>query len=96
MALTDLSFERTGNRWLSEEYEPSTSNMSVGVKFWDRPGAAVVERSIDGENWVTAGAIASAGNDARYVLLNVCGFVAGERFRVTATELPERIHILEG
>jgi hypothetical protein len=69
--------------------------MSVGVKFAAKPGAAVVERSIDGVNWAVAGAIASGANDSMYVLRNVCGFVVGERFRVTVTGAPESIHVLE-
>jgi hypothetical protein len=68
--------------------------MAVGVAFSGRPGAAVVERSIDGVNWVVAGAIASASNDSMYVLQNVCGFVLGEAFRVIATEAPLVIHVL--
>jgi hypothetical protein len=69
--------------------------MSVGVLFAEKPGAAVLERSIDGVNWVVAGAIASAANDSMYVLQTVCGFVVGEMFRVITTGEPASINILE-
>jgi hypothetical protein len=96
MALTGLSYTETEGRYISEVYTPATSNMAVGVKFSEKPGAATVERSIDGGvNWVVAGAVATVANDSRYVLQNVCGFVAGEVFRIITTEEPESIHILE-
>jgi hypothetical protein len=95
MALTELNFTATGERYVSDVYTPSTSNMAFGVKFVSTPGAVVVEHSIDGVNWVIAGAIASAANDSMYVLRSVFGFVVGEVFRVIATEAPESIHVLE-
>jgi hypothetical protein len=69
--------------------------MAAGVRFREKPGAATVERSIDGVNWAVAGAIASMSNDSLYVLQNVFGFVVGEVFRVITTEEPESIRILE-
>jgi hypothetical protein len=95
MALVNLSFTATVGGYVSGVYTPSTSNMSIGVKFAGQPGAAVVERSIDGVNWAVAGAIASVANDSAYVLQNVCGFVTGEVFRVRVNEEPESIHVLE-
>jgi hypothetical protein len=95
MALTSLIFTKTGEKYVSNVYAPTTSNMAVGVKFLNSPGAVIVERSIDSTNWVVAGAVATIANDSMYVLQNVCGFVIGEVFRVTATSEPESINILE-
>jgi hypothetical protein len=97
MALTNLSFVKTGDAYVSAAYAPSTSNMAVGVKFAAKPGSSSVERSINGGmDWVVAGMVASAANSSGYVVMNVCGFVVGEIFRVTATEEPASIDILEG
>jgi hypothetical protein len=76
-------------------FTPDTANMTVGVKFLERPGAVTVERSIDGVDWVVAGAIAGGANDSLYVLQSVCGFVIGEFFRVITTEEPESIKVLK-
>jgi hypothetical protein len=95
MALTYLSFIKTGDRYVSDAYTPTTSNMSVGVKFAGKAGAAVVEGCIDGVNWTVAGALAGAANSSDYIRRNVCGFVVGEVFRIITTEEPESIHILE-
>jgi hypothetical protein len=70
--------------------------MAVGVMFLNRPGAVVIERSIDGgANWVVAGLIGYATSNCLYVLQSVCGFVIGEVFRVIATEEPASINVLE-
>jgi hypothetical protein len=77
MGLTSLSFTVKDGRYISDVYVPETSNIAVGVKFLEHPGAVTVERSIDGVNWAVAGAIAGGANDSLYVLQGVCGFVIG-------------------
>ena len=95
MGLTVLGFAASGTRWASDDFTPSSPNVAVGVKFLERPGSAVVERSIDGVNRVVAGVMAGGSNDSMYVLMNVCGFVVGETLRVVVTEEPESMHFLE-
>jgi hypothetical protein len=97
MALVNLSFSETGNNWTSEIIVPSTSDMAVGVKFPNtgKPGAVIVEQTIDGENWTLAGQIVGRMNDTSYyVLKNVCGFVVGTSFRIVISTEPESIKIL--
>jgi hypothetical protein len=98
MALEQVSFSKVGDNWVSAEFEPSTSNISVGVLFPkpQRPGAVTIERSIDGTNWSCAGQIVGLANDnSWYVLKNVCGFVIGTKFKVECTKEPLFIHVLE-
>lgn len=100
MALTNININIVAdNLWNSDEFEPTTSNIAVGVKFSEYVDDAGVNvlMSIDGVNWTLAGNVkhwtVKTAND--YYLKGVCGFVVGTKFKVECTKEPLFIHVLE-
>jgi hypothetical protein len=95
MGLTGLVFAQHGREWMSEVFVPTSSRMTIGVRFAGKPGSAVLEHSIDGVNWVVAGLVAGVANDSAYAT-NTFRIVIGEYFRVRTSEEPESIQVFEG
>jgi hypothetical protein len=94
MGLRSLNFSKVDDvRWESEAFTPEESSMMVQVVFAGKPGAAVLEMSIDGVHSVVAGKIAGP-DSSRCVIRPVCGIVLGTEFKVVCMAEPEGILVL--
>ena len=85
MKTINFSKVREGE-YISESFAPESDAISVRVEFEARAtgNALIVERSITGQDWVTADVVTGYGFDGKAVEFGVDGIVAGQQLRLVA------------
>ena len=83
-----LSFTADGKRWLSNVFQPASSNVEVCVRFLNPGGGHVgVLRSVDGVEFTPyeSDTVGNLGTNTKLLIFNVSGIVPGAFLRLVAT-----------
>ena len=87
-----LNFVQDGNRWTSNVFSPTASNIEICVRFKNPGGGHVgVLRSIDGVEFTPfeSGTVGNLGRKTKMLIFNVSGIVAGCYLKVLSTAEPD-------
>jgi hypothetical protein len=90
--MNTLTFEKEGNRWVSDSFQPSKGNIEVCMKFKNKGGGFLgVLRSVDGEEFTPfeSGVQGNLGKDTSLLIFNVSGIVPNCYLKIVSTSEPE-------
>ena len=87
-----LSFVQDGKRWLSNVFQPTSSNIEICVRFL-KPGGGLVGvlRSVDGVEFTSdnSGTEGNLGQKTKMIIFNVSGIVPGAFLRLASSSEPD-------
>lgn len=76
----------SAKEWVSDVIVMNKPSIAMHITFEDNPGSVVVERSISGAGWVTAGVVCGIMNESRHVEFGITGAVAGQKVRIVTNK----------
>ncbi len=82
-----LNVSKHENQFVSDVLTMEKASIAAHIAFENKTGSVVVERSIDGINWVVAGLVCGLMNESQHVEFGISGAVTGQKVRLVTSQM---------